>query len=476
MNEQALALFDINEFIDENRVIEETNEEKKNRKNDFQEVVASVKDYFEKIYTSDQLTDEEKGVRQEIEHNAILGDVTAQKLLVPEIKDYLQQNNLQGIPYHNFFESLADAIYHEIYGFGVFQKWEKFPDSPSAKIIGKEIWFKIDGKFIKQKEELRNEEHVYEILRALEVANKGFKINDSNPRAELEMKNGTRVTIAIPPSSLMPEIVFRRFIVKNFSFLEQAKRKTIAVEDVEFFNILSNLYLNMVIAGHVESGKSTMLKTIYGAREPNKVAINIETHPESYFKRDFPDRLVHDLYTLDDIEGTIRLALRIDHDFIMFQEVRGIEAEGAMKATERGTTGLLMTYHITDPSTTAEQLAGHIVDEFPNRSLTSEIRRVSRQLDIGFTMETVKENVKKVTSVYEICYDRTKDKAWINYLMKYNEKLDTWEYNAVISEGLKQKIYKVSAERAEKFINHLLQRSQKSPIKGQTVEEITFKD
>ncbi|WP_019156871.1 ATPase, T2SS/T4P/T4SS family [Robertmurraya massiliosenegalensis] len=470
------VIFDINDFIDTNRVFEEEKEEKKVRKNDFQEAVILVKEYFEELYTSDRLTDEEKRIRQEIEHNAILGDEKAQSILVPEIKEFLQQNNLQGITHYDFFDSLASAIFHEIYGFGVFYKWEKLADSPSAKIIGKEIWFKVDGQFVKQQETLRNDEHVYEILRALEVANKGFKINESNPRAEIEMKNGTRVTISIPPASFKPVIVFRRFIVKSFSFLEQAKRKTIALEDVEFFNDLSKLYLNTIIAGHVESGKSTMLKTFYGARDSQKVAVNIEPSPESYFKRDFPERLVHDLYTLDDIEGTIRLALRIDHDFIMFQEVRGIEAEGAMKATERGSTGLLMTYHITDPANTPEQIAGHIVDEFPNRRLSNEIRRVSRQLDIGITMETFEGNQKKITTVYEVCYNRMTDKAWINYLIKYNEKSDCWEYNSNISYELKKKIFKFDEKRAEKVISHLLKMSKLHPITEETVEEIIFKD
>lgn len=282
-------IFDINEYVHNHRVNEEIKEDKKQTEG-FHEVVSLVKEHFEKTYTNDQLTDEEKQLRQEIEHNAILGDINSEKILIPEINAYLRDHNLQGISFPDFFDSLAHAIYHEIWGFGVFYKWNKYPDSPSAKIIGKEIWFKIDGVFVKQKEELKDEEHIYEIFRALEVANRGFKINESKPRAEIEMKNGTRVTLAIPPATLYPEIVFRRFIVRNFSFEEQAKRKTISLEDVPFFNAMAKLYLNTIIAGLVESGKSTMLKTFYGARDPHKVAILIESSPETYLKRDFPDR------------------------------------------------------------------------------------------------------------------------------------------------------------------------------------------
>ena len=467
-----VTVFDIGDYITQNRVIDDFKEEKNKRVNDFDEAVRLVKDHFEKIYTTDLLTDDEKLIRQDIEHKAILGDKDSERILIPEINDFLRDHNLLGIRYHSFFDSLAHAIYHDIYGFGVFYKWNMYPDSPSAKIIGKEIWFKIDGVFVKQEEELRDQDHIYEIFRALEVANRGFKINEANPRAEIEMKDGTRVTISIPPASMYPLIVFRRFIVKNFSFEEQANRDTIAKEDVLLFNYMANLHLNTVIAGLVESGKSTMLKTFYGARDPRKVAILIETSPETYLKRDFPDRLVHDFYTLDDIEGTIRTALRVDHDYVIFQEVRGIEAEGAIKGTERGSRGLLMSYHITDPSNTPEQLAGHIIDEFPNRRLPNEIRRISKQLDIGITMETFKGNKKKVTSVYEICYDRKTDNAWINYIMKYDEKLNVWKYNSHVSEGLKRKMFSYDEEVAENFLDLLKSRENFTPMNGETKEEI----
>lgn len=473
MSTKQFEIFDINNFIYENGVVkDQVKEDRKKQSEGLYEVVERVKDHFEKIYQSDTLTDDEKQARQGIEHNAILGDKESEKILIPEINTFLRENNYLGVRYPDFFDSLAHCIYHEIYGFGVFYKWDKFPDSPSAKIIGKELWFKIDGVFVKQAEELRDDDHINEILRALEVANRGFKINESNPRAEIEMKNGTRVTISVPPASLLPTIVFRRFIVRNFSFEEQARRGTIAQEDVDFFKVMARLYLNTVIAGLVESGKSTMLKTFYGARDPEKVAICIEGSPETYLKRDFPDRLVHDFYTLGDIEGTIRLALRVDHDFIIFQEVRGIEAEGAIKGTERGSRGLLMSYHITDPSNTPEQLAGHIIDEYPNRRLSNEIRRISKQLDIGITMATFKGNKKKMTSVYEICYDRKTDRAWINYLMKYNSKHDVWEYNSEVSDGLQQKMKEYDEEKTIYFLEHLRKQSLKSPMTGQTTEEI----
>ncbi|MCU5321137.1 CpaF/VirB11 family protein [Bacillus cereus] len=474
-------VFDINSHLQESGVTDVINynvEKAKSVKqaHEFSEVLEIVKKSIEKIYEDRGISSDEKIKRQEIEHNAILGDHEAEKILTKEIEKCLREQNLLDVKYPDFFDSLAQALFHEIYGFGAFYKWKKYPESVSASIIGKEIWFKINGKFVKQEEELRDEQHIYEIFRALEVGHKGLKINHENPRAEIEMKDGTRLNIVRPPADLFPVIVFRRFIISNFSFEEQARRKTISSEDVELMEIISELYLNMIIAGHVESGKSTMLKTIYASRSPEKIAICIETSPESFLKKDFPDRLVYDFYTVNgNIEDVIYSALRTDHDYVIFQEVRGIEADGAMKGAERGTTGMMMTYHITDPSRTPEQLAQHIVDAYANRKLENEIRRVAKNLDLGIIMKNDEEkNAKRLMSIYEICYDYKGDKAWINYLMKYNELDERWEYNSEVSEALIKKMKSIDRKKAERFIQLLQEKSNRCPITTAVKEDIIF--
>ncbi|MED2665269.1 hypothetical protein P4196_28715, partial [Bacillus thuringiensis] len=237
-------LFDINSHLQERGVADVINytvEKAKSVKqtHEFSEVLEIVKKSIENIYEDRGISSDEKIKRQEIEHNAILGDHEAEKILTKEIEKCLREQNLLDVKYPDFFDSLAQALFHEIYGFGAFYKWKKYPESVSASIIGKEIWFKINGKFVKQEEELRDEEHIYEIFRALEVGHKGLKINHENPRAEIEMKDGTRVNIIRPPANLFPVIVFRRFIIKNFSFEEQARRKTISSEDVGLMEIIS---------------------------------------------------------------------------------------------------------------------------------------------------------------------------------------------------------------------------------------------
>lgn len=472
----AVAVFDINEYINKNKIKTEDKEpiftQLTKEYLSFNQLWVEIKKHFDGIYDSNKMTIEDKEKRLNLEYQAMIGNEIAMKYIIDEIESYLREKNLLDVEYPYFYENLSHACFHEIYGFGSFAKWNSYPNSTDGIIIGKEIWFNIDGEFIKQQEALRNEEHIWEIIRVLQMKVKGLRINESNPTAEFDREDGTRIKIIIPPRSFLPTIIFRRFILKKFSFKEQAEQGTIPAEDIQLYDILSKLHLNTIISGPVQSGKSTMLKTIYGARDPKKVAVLIESSPESYLKRDFPDRLVHDFYTNDgNIHQVIRDALRVPHDFIIAQEVRGIEAEGAIAGTERGTRGLLMTYHITDPKNTPRQLAKHITDVFPSRIEKNEIERIAEQLDIGITMTTLKNNEKRVTLVYEIYLDEATRKPYINYLIKYDKNNNVWEYNADVSIYLKNKMEDYDPIFAKRFLNILQERANKNPIKSNCVFE-----
>lgn len=477
-NEILNKPFDINEYVQSHSIEKSSLAINTSNKLTFTELVEHITKRLNEKWDDHTLTDEQLSKRQTLQHNATIGVEYAEFELKDEIEMLLREDNLLGIKYPDFYDNLAHGVFQEIYRFGMFYKWEKYLDSPSAKIIGDEIWFKINGVFIRQEERLRSKQQIYEIIRLLQIGNSSFKVNESKPQDEIVLQNGVRIKVIIPPLSNNPTIVFRRFIVSKFSFQKQAGLETIPYEDISFHETLSKLYLNSNIGGAVESAKSTFLKTIYGARDPEKVCILIEPNPESFLKRDFPDRLVHELYTdkNSDPHSTQRDVLRIDHDFIIHQEVRGIEANSAIDSMERGTRGTLFTYHITNPYRMIEQLAQHITDEFPNRKIVNEIRRIAQQLDIGYIMKSFPNNKKKFTDLYEVCYSHEEDKAWINYLIRYDKKSNMWLYNADVSEQLQEKMYEYSEEDANYVMEHLRTRSELYPLRSNTKQMIHFKE
>lgn len=479
--------FDINEFLSKrsgSNVVQPKKEKDRNDAKDFKQVVAQVNEFFKQKFENQNTPEHDTAERQKIEHKAMMGDKESMHMLMDEIATFIRENNIHSVKYPSMYESLAHGVFEQIFRFKEFYKWSLYPDSASAFIRGKEMWFKINGVFVKQEEELESDDTVNEIIRSFQQGNRNFKINEKNPQGELDLSDGTRVTLTIPPRTQVPTIAFRKFIVNTFSFEEQVKRNTIPPEDKRLYEILSNAQLNMIIAGAVESGKSTFLKTVYSHRPKNKVAILVEEHPELYLGRDFPDRLQHEFSVKDgDIQRVFRTMLRYDHDYVIFQEVRGVEADYAIDGASRGATGLLMTYHVTEPENIVEQLAQHIIDEFPNRRNVNEIRRVAQTLHVGITMANIDingKNIKKVTNVFEVCYDYKTDSAWIQYIVKYDEKTDDWQYNADVTEDFYKRISKANKYNPEvvaEFESVLKSRAAIAPIpKDQIKKPIYFKE
>lgn len=437
---------------------------KKENSISFESLIEQVKEHFDDFFKDDSNDSKKKQSRLNLYHKAVIGDKETEILLTNEIDSYLRSININNVPYPEYYQSLAQALFHEIYRFGILQKWYVMKDSPAAKFTGNEFWIEKNDVFEKQKEVLPHKDSVREFIQRFMAGQKNLKVNESNPYAEIALADQTRVTIIIPPANYEPTLIFRKYVVKNLNFEEQAERGTIPESDVDFYKVFSRLYFNTIVAGHIKSGKSTFLKSIYGAREPEKVAVLIEDKAETFLKQDFPNRLVHELYTHNqDINQTIRRALRIDHDFLIVQEVRGIEAEGAIGGTERGRNGLLMSYHITDPENTSIQLSQHIVDEYPNRHQVNEIRRISKSLDIGVTMES-KNGRKRITSMYELGIDKTSNQPFINYLIYFNPKMNKWEYNSDVSNELIDKMNNTNSDLANKFIRHLQEQAKTNPM------------
>ena len=199
----------------------------------------------------------------ERQEKAITGDPKEVKYFINLIQSILEEKNLKSNSFPSYYSSLEEAIFHEVYGLSLLQKWYNlYPNSEAAEFNGTEFRIEIDGKLQLQEERLEKIEDIYEIIRVF-LMKYGMKFNEENPDLEITMSDGSRVTVVGPPYHDEPVVTFRRFIVKNFSLDEQAKLNTIAKEDVPIFRSLARTYTNTLIAGKVRSGKTTFLKTCF---------------------------------------------------------------------------------------------------------------------------------------------------------------------------------------------------------------------
>lgn len=412
-----------------------------------------------------ELPKEEGDELLERQEKAVIGESKEVKYFINLIQSILDDKNLKSKSFPNYYTSLEEAIFHEMYGLSLLQKWYNvYPDSEAAEFNGTEFRIEIDGNLVLQEEQLENIKNLYHIIRVF-LLKYGIKFNEENPDLEVTLSDGSRVTVIGPPYNEVPVVTFRRFIVKNFSLEQQAALNTIAEEDIPLFRALARAYCNMVIAGKVRSAKTTFLKTLFSERDKRDNVILLEKNKELALRHSFPD-YQGSIKEFEVKEGDLHKIfphiLRTEHDYVIVGEMRSVEIVAALEACERGNRGLMTTYHLTDVYKVIAQLARHVLGLNQNFTQQSQEERLAEAFDIIITMSKKRQsNQKKVTSVSEVLLTE-EGTPLVNTFLKLEG--DKYVYRNNISERLKKRMFEEDPKATDTFLKVLHERATASPM------------
>ncbi|MDQ0255488.1 pilus assembly protein CpaF [Evansella vedderi] len=411
------------------------------------------------------------------QHAAIVGEEGAIKYFISKIEEVLRARNITSVDYPTFFDSLSEAIFHEVWGMSVLVKWDKlYPDSEAAVIRGQQLWIDVNGKFVKQEEEFESQHKVDKIKENFKIRQENAVLNKTTPELEIEREDGSRITMVIPPRAKDDYIVIRRFIVKSFTLENQANLNTILHKDIPIFRALAKTLPNTMVCGRVRSAKSTFMKTMIAERDSSLVIACLEKHFELALKRHLPERLIFEFQVSEgDLHEAIPRLLRMEHDMLIVGECRSSEFEAAMMACERGERGFMTTYHLTDVFNIVPQVARHLLDEFPNRTPELEIERVAKNIDIIITMGTDRNRkTKRVLGVTEVMWDHEKRTHKVQDLIRYSKRTKRYYYSSAISPRLFHLLAEENETEAQQLLNNLKEREKESPLSDlkETIEEL----
>lgn len=472
---EEAAVFDIGQYIAENRLQydDESGVELKTLKKaalylrceNFLDLCKNLYQHFEMVY--DQNTDPKRSLeRLELQHRAIIGDPKAVKLFKDEIAEFIRANNLSNTGFPKCYPDLAAAVFQEVYGWGPLARWWDEPCSQSALVLGTQIFY--DG--VLQNERFSSPERVWELIHSLCLKDATSRINSHQPDLEVEMYDGTRVSISIPPRGLEYEITFRKFILEDFALETLVNLGTIPEQALPVFQGLARGLPNTLIVGPVRSGKSHTLKAFVHERfmERSYTVVCMETHFELALRKMLPfEPIIEKQAQEDELHEIFKTVLRKDLDFGIMGEIRGVEAECAMLLCERGTKGFLGTFHISHPHNIPGSWARLIMDKFPNRNYAAEVMRVAENIDIVIVQEELSDRSKKrIKSVVELRFDPYTLQVSTHEIVRYCPSEDCWRFKCDLSEHLLERMAAVSPAAVETMIRCLKKLEQEMPIIG----------
>jgi pilus assembly protein CpaF len=180
------------------------------------------------------------------------------------------------------------------------------------------------------------------------------RIDDSSPRVDARLEDGSRVNAIIPPLAVDgPSITIRKFR-KAFGVDALQAKGALSAQIVEFLRMCVECRLNIIVSGGTGSGKTTLLNALASFIPENERIVTIEDTAELQLPQEHVVRLESRPPTIEGSgEVTIRdlviNALRMRPDRIVIGECRGGEALDMMQAMNTGHDGSLTTLHANSP-------------------------------------------------------------------------------------------------------------------------------
>ncbi len=351
----------ISEYIDiRQRMLAPDRETKDGGAADFSAACEKIRQAF----FDDWENRESSGITLEIQKRAIIGYEKEKAFFKDRISVLLERFGLNGVEFPPWYRELSDAVYHENWGLAGLSEWflPEFSQSSSAKIVAGRIYFMQDGR-MKLRPQTISEERRQQLIRAFLLLTPEERMDKAY--YETYLLDGTRVTIFTEPMAKKGQscLIFRRYIIPELTFEEQARRGTIPADSVDMLKAMVAIGYNVVFMGAVRTAKTTFLGTWQSCEDPTLEGVMVETDPEIPMHRLLPDAPILQLIADgEDLRAISKNLLRSDADYFILAEARdGIALDTAVRIACKGTKRMKLTFHSRDPSSFPLEAASEIV-------------------------------------------------------------------------------------------------------------------
>lgn len=186
----------------------------------------------------------------------------------------------------------------------------------------------------------------------------GLRVDRRSPIADGRLRDGSRVSVVIPPLALDgPAVTIRRFAPRVFELTAFASAPV-----AEFMTALVASRATVLVVGGTGAGKTSLLNAIGTQIKPHERVVTIEDTAELKLPGAHIVRLEARPANSEGvgavpIRDLVRASLRMRPDRIVVGEVRGGEALDLLLALTSGHEGSLATCHAGSPQAAVRRLA-----------------------------------------------------------------------------------------------------------------------
>ncbi|HEX8940531.1 MAG TPA: ATPase, T2SS/T4P/T4SS family [Candidatus Limnocylindrales bacterium] len=303
---------------------------------------------------------------------------------------------------------LVEEMVDDITGFGPLEPLLRDETITEVMVNGpNRIYIERAGKIQRVESSFLNEEHVLRVIDRI-ISPMGRRLDESSPRVDARLPDGSRVNAIIEPLSLVgPVITVRKFAAKPYTVDDLIRFGTATPEMFDFLRCCIEARLNVFVSGGTGSGKTTTLNVLSSFIPNDERIVTIEDAAELQLRQEHVVTLESRPPNLEGegeitIRNLLRNALHMRPDRIIVGECRAGEALDMLQAMTTGHDGSLSTGHANSPKDMLRRLETMVLMtgyELPLRAIREQM---ASAVDLIVHTARLKDGSRKVVNITEV--------------------------------------------------------------------------
>jgi pilus assembly protein CpaF len=303
---------------------------------------------------------------------------------------------------------LIGEMVNDVTGLGPLETLLKDESITEVMVNGpNQIYIERGGKILRVDTHFVNNDHVLRVIDRI-ITPLGRRIDDTSPRVDARLADGSRVNAIIAPLSLVgPVITVRKFSTKPYTVDDLIRFGTATREMFEFLDACIRAKLNVFVSGGTGSGKTTTLNVISSFIPNDERIVTIEDAAELQLRQEHVITLEARPPNLEGageitIRNLLRNAMHMRPDRIIVGECRAGEALDMLQAMTTGHDGSLSTGHANTPKDMLRRLETMILMTGYQMPLWAIREQIASAVDLIVHTARLKDGSRKIVNITEV--------------------------------------------------------------------------
>jgi pilus assembly protein CpaF len=304
---------------------------------------------------------------------------------------------------------MADNTKPSAVDYGLLQ--ELYDDRQVSQIMVNgfdQVYVRSHGKLVKREVPFQDNDDVMRTIEGI-LAPLDRHVDENSPILQARLSDQSRVYIVIPPLALTgPTLTILKSSDTVLSAADLVNFGALTEEMKDFLQTCIQAKLNILVAGNVGSGKTTVLNVMTEAIPPDERIITIEEVSE--FRLPHHEHVVSLESRPPNIEGSGAITMRdlvvgsrqMRPDRIIIGELHGSEVLEVLRLMNRGFDGTMTSVHADSPQDALEHLELLVKMYDPNLPVSYLRSLIGSAIDLIVQVYRLEDGRRKIVRITEV--------------------------------------------------------------------------